>query len=438
VILIESGRLPFGDRPTPPRLPAALAGLALAAVLAVAVLGATGALRVVPGAAPELLAQAPLAVPSAPAPGADEPPPLRVEARVVRVGRAGTFAGALADLGLERPEAAAVVEALRGAVDFGRVRPGDQLRLERPAGEAALRRLSYRQGPADEWIVEPGPGGSLAARRRPVEIATQVERVAVEIESSLYESLQRAGEDPALALLASDPLAWDVDFYQDVRAGDRMALLVEKVYADGRFLRLGAVRAVEYRGEVASQRLFLWTDPEGRADWYDDQGGSARRGFLRSPLKYAQVTSRFGVRRHPVHGTPRGHQGVDYAAPEGTPVWAVADGVVARAGARNGCGLSLTLRHRNGLSTEYCHLSRVDVKAGEKVAQKQVVGATGRSGVSTGSHLHFALRRGKAFVNPLSLKPPRESPVPEKLLPEFARAVAPLQAALTQGSVVAR
>ncbi|HEY7723875.1 MAG TPA: peptidoglycan DD-metalloendopeptidase family protein, partial [Anaeromyxobacteraceae bacterium] len=239
-------------------------------------------------------------------------------------------------------------------------------------------------------------------------------------------------------LLASDPLAWDVDFYQDVRSGDRMALLVERVYADGRFLRLGAVRAGEYRGEVASRRLFLWTDPEGRSGWYDDEGGSARRGFLKSPLKYAQVTSRFGARAHPVDGYRRGHQGVDYAAPEGTPVWAVADGVVAAAGARGDCGLSLTLRHRNGLATEYCHLSRVDVKAGDKVAQKQVIGASGRTGVASGPHLHFAVRKGKAFVNPLSLKRPREAPVPEKLLPEYAKAVAPLQAALAQGSVVAR
>lgn len=413
------------------------ASVALAAVLAAAVLGASGTLRLAPAPSAETaLAAAPLAVPSAPAQPVDEPPPLRIFSRVVRMERNGTLARALGELGLEGAQAASVVAALRGQVDFARVRPGDQVRLERVEGKKAIRLLSYRHGPADEWIVEPGPGGALLARKRQVEFTTQVARVAVEIRSSLSESLQQVGEDPAVAVLASEALAWDVDLYQDVRKGDRLSLLLEKVYADGRFLRFGEVRAVEYAGEVAARRLYLWRDPEGQEDYYDDQGNSARRSFLKSPLRYAQVTSRFGGRRHPLLGYTRGHQGVDYAAPSGTPVWAIGEGTVTFAGGGGACGKSVMLRHGNGYTSQYCHLSSIAVRRGDRVSQKQVIGATGQSGLATGPHLHFAVKKGGAFVNPLQLRLPRAAPVPERWKPEFARAIVPLQAQLQQSGVV--
>jgi murein DD-endopeptidase MepM/ murein hydrolase activator NlpD len=429
--------LPLHESPRPPRGPVLAAGAALAALVAVAALGAAGVWRFAPPAPAEaMLAAAPLAVPSQPAPPVAEPPPLRIRARVARVERDRTFAQALLDLGLDGAQSGAVVDALRDQVDFSRLRPGGQVRVERVEGEKALRRLSYRQGPADEWIVEPVAGGRLAAHKRPVVLTTQVARVAVEIGSSLYEALQAAGEDPVLAVLASDVLAWDVDFYQDVRKGDRLRLLVEKVYADGRLLRFGEVLAAEYEGELARRRLYLWKDPEGHESYYDDEGNSARRGFLRSPLKYAQVTSRFGGRRHPVLGYTRAHEGVDYAAPVGTPVWAVGDGTVTEAGPHGNCGRMVAIRHRSGYSTQYCHLSSVAVKVGERVAQKQVIGATGRTGLATGPHLHYAVRRGGGFVNPLQLRLPRDAPVAEKWKPEFAKAIAPLQAQLAQAGVV--
>ena len=202
-----------------------------------------------------------------------------------------------------------VVEALRGHFPFRKARPGDQLRLERTA-EGDLHRFTYRQGAADEWVVERLPDGTLESAKRPVELTTEVARVAVTIESSLYESLARADEDPGLAVLAADVLAWDVDFYQDVRAGDRMRIVVEKVYADGKLLRYGEVLAAEYDGVATGRkRLFRYTDATGQTSYFDDDGVSARRGFLKSPLKYAHITSSFGRRRHPVLGYTRAHEG---------------------------------------------------------------------------------------------------------------------------------
>jgi len=414
--------------PGPRRGPVLFATAGLSAVLTVAFLGALGHLR----AAPEPELGAPVAmVPSVASPSHPEPPALRMSILTVRLGRNQTLGQALARLELAPGQAQAILRALADKFPFHRSKPGDQLRLERVEGDKTLRRFTYRQSAADEWLVVPGEGGALRGEKRNVALSTEVARVEVEIRGSVWESLQRAGEDPTLAVLAADVLAWDVDFYQDVRAGDRMKVLVEKVFADGKLLRYGEVLGAEYAGNVTGRkRLFRYTDPAGQTSYYDDQGNSARRGFLKSPLKYAHLTSRFGTRVHPVLGYVKAHQGVDYGAPVGTPVWAVGDGTVAQAGWNGGCGKSVTLRHRNGFDTVYCHLSAVAVHAGSRVMQKQVIGAVGQTGLATGPHLHYAVRRGGGFVNPLSLKVPREAPVAPEHRADFQAKVAPLRSRL--------
>jgi len=297
-------------------------------------------------------------------------------------------------------------------------------------------RFTYRQGRADEWTVVRTAAGTLEAARRPVVLTTEVARVEVKVTTSLYEGMTAAGEDPTLAVLAADVLAWDVDFYQDVRAGDVLRVVVERVLADGVPLRFGEVLAAEYVGETTgARRLFRWTDPQGRPGYYDDAGQSAQRGFLRSPLKYAQVTSRFGNRRHPVLGYTRQHAGVDYGAPTGTPVWAVGDGTVRHAGWKGGCGKAVVLRHRNGFETTYCHLSGVAVSSGKGVSQKQLIGWVGATGLATGPHLHYEVKKGGHAVNPLTLLLPREAPVPAAQLEAFKSAIQPLQARLAGESV---
>jgi murein DD-endopeptidase MepM/ murein hydrolase activator NlpD len=415
------------DVPRRSRAPVLAAGLGAAAVLAVALAGAAGWVRTLPAPPARAAAAAP-AAPPAPVPA---PPPERVLAVTTRLGRDQTFAQALFKLDVDGADVRAAVDALRGLFPFQRARPGDQLRLERREGERAVHRLSYRQGPADEWIVERLPDGTLRGSKRPVELTTETVRVAVTLASSLYETLQQAGEDPGLAVLAADVLAWDVDFYQDVRAGDRMAILVEKVFADGRLLRYGEVLAAEYDGAATGRkRLFRYAAPDGQTSYFDDDGQSARRGFLRSPLKYANITSRFGNRRHPVLGYDRAHEGIDYGAPPGTPVLAVGDGQVKLAGWNGGCGKTVILRHRNGYETVYCHLSGFAVSAGKPVSQKQVIGYVGETGLATGPHLHYAVKRGGSFMNPLQLKVPRDAPIPEKWLPDFREKISPLRARL--------
>ena len=426
---------PFDPIQRPRRAPLAIAASALAAVLAVAVIGASGAWRHDP-----LLADAIGGGETSPVttavPAASEPPPMRVLVKTVRLVRNETMGQALTRLGVDLAQANAVIVALRDHFPFRRAKPGDQLRLEQVEGQQGLvHRFTYRQGPADEWVVQPDAAGTLRTQKREVKVERHVSLVSVDVQGSVYESLARAGEDPALAVAAADVLAFDVDFYQDVRAGDRLRLLVEKFSADGKLLRYGDVLAAQYDGsETGMKRLFRYTDPSGRTSYFDDNGSSARRGFLRSPLSYANITSGFGNRRHPVLGYEKKHQGVDYGAPTGTPVWSVGDGVVSTAGWTNGCGKTVSVRHTNGLETMYCHLSSIAVRLGAHVMQKQVVGLVGMTGMATGPHLHFAVKRAGAFLNPLGLKVPREVPIDPANKADFQAKAATLKAALA-GSV---
>ncbi len=423
---------PFRKRRRGPLL---VATAAFTAVLTIAFLGALGRLRV---AEPEPEPQPPslAAVPSVPVPAVLAQPPLRMSVLTVRLGRNQTLGQALSHLSLAPGQAQGILKALQDKFPFHRAKPGDQLRVERTEAEKALLRFTYRQSAAEEWTVAPGEGGALRGEKRAVVLSTEVARVDVEIRGSVWESLQKAGEDPALAVTAADVLAWDVDFYQDVRAGDRMKVLVEKVYADGKLLRYGEVLGAEYVGEVTGRkRLFRYTDPTGQTSYYDDEGNSARRGFLKSPLRYAHLTSGFGSRVHPVLGYVKAHQGVDYGAPTGTPVWAVGDGTVSQSGWNGGCGRSVTLHHRNGLDTVYCHLSAVAVHHGAHVSQKQVIGMVGQTGLATGPHLHYAVKRGGAFMNPLHLKIPREAPLAREQRADFEVKVAPLRAKLDASPV---
>ncbi len=374
------------------------------AVLAIAALG--------------LALPAPAAEPSVPAPGAS-----RAVTRLV--GRNQNPTQVLSGLGFEGQDLQATLTALQEVLSFKRIRPGDQVRVERSLPGGALQSLSWRQGPADEFLVRPCPTG-LCASRREVSVTRSTVLVSVSIRSSVSEALQAAGHDTGLVVAASDVLAWDVDFYQDVRAGDTIKLVVERLEADGRFLRHGDVLAAEYEGRVTGRkRLFRYTDPAGETGYYDDAGTSARRGFLKAPVPYVQLTSRFGSRRHPLLGYVRAHQGVDYGAPEGTSVWAVGDGVVTLAGWNGGCGLTVQVRHRNGFESVYCHLSKVQVAAGSRVSQRQVVGRVGSTGLSTGPHLHYAVKQGGAFVNPLRLQFPRGEPVKPQWRDDFLARIGP-------------
>jgi murein DD-endopeptidase MepM/ murein hydrolase activator NlpD len=370
-----------------------------------------------------------------PPPVAAQPAPARLEptrsfeVRTGRVRRDETIVGALARTGVDATVAGEIVASLQGVFDFRKARPGDELRVTTEAG--TVQRFDYRRGPVEAYVAR-RENGRLQGSAVEFRVEKQVARVAATLDRSLYEALQAAGEDPQLALAFADVLAWDVDFYNDPRKGDTVQLVVEKYLHDGQLVRYGDILAASYQGEVTGKKaVFRFPDPTtGTPEYYAEDGSAARRAFLKSPLKFAHVTSGFGLRYHPVLQYLKAHQGVDFGAAPGTPVWAVGDGTVAQAGWAGPCGNMVTLRHANGLSTIYCHLSRIDVHTGERVAQKKVIGWSGATGRVTGPHLHYAVKRGGQFVNPLALKFPPSAPLPASALPSFRAAIAPLESLL--------
>jgi murein DD-endopeptidase MepM/ murein hydrolase activator NlpD len=243
------------------------------------------------------------------------------------------------------------------------------------------------------------------------------------ITGSLYETMMALGETPQLIMDYTDIFGWEVDFFSEVQPNDSFAILFERRYCDSVCIGYGVILAATYWGQVGSFTGYRFTDPEGTTDYYNAEGQNLRKTFQKSPLRFSRVSSFFGRRRHPILRRVRQHAGVDYVAPRGTPVEAVADGRVVSAGWSGGYGRLVVVGHAEGYQTRYGHLSGFakGIRSGAPVRQGQVVGYVGSTGLSTGPHLHYEVRKFGSAVNPLRLNPPRRSPVRKEFLPQFGR-----------------
>jgi murein DD-endopeptidase MepM/ murein hydrolase activator NlpD len=265
--------------------------------------------------------------------------------------------------------------------------------------------ITYQRTPIERYVISRGEGTWTARHvREPIE--TRMEAVTGSVAASLFNAMDELGEKPALTARFVQIFESEFDFSADALPGDRFRMLVEKHYARGRLVGYGSIEVAEYRS--AGRRPLIGVLHEsrgGRRAYYDPQGRSLKKMFLRSPLDFTRITSGFShARRHPILGGIRPHRAVDYAAPVGTPVRAVADGVVRRAGWDGGSGLSIRLRHARGYETMYNHLSRLHVRKGQRVRQRQVIGRVGSTGLSTGPHLDYRVIKNGVFVNPLGEK----------------------------------
>ncbi len=249
-------------------------------------------------------------------------------------------------------------------------------------------------------------GDTVTGRREVLPVEAELVVVRGVVVSSLFAAVTAAGEGDEVALALADLFQWDIDFHREVQPGDTFALLVERLCRDGRRVAYGRVVAAEYVGGGRRHVAVAFADAKGRVEYFDAAGRPLEKQFLRAPLRFSRVSSRFSASRlHPVLGRRMPHWGVDYAAPVGTPVMATAAGVVSFVGTTPGAGLTVELAHRNGYTTGYLHLSQVarGVAVGARVEQGQVIGFVGSSGLSTGPHLDYRVRRHGSYVNPLRL-----------------------------------
>ncbi|MEW6109495.1 MAG: peptidoglycan DD-metalloendopeptidase family protein [Nitrospirota bacterium] len=261
----------------------------------------------------------------------------------------------------------------------------------------------------------------FSAEKISIQYEKRTEHIGGIIRDNLISSIGDGRENLLLALQLSDIFAWDIDFTADLRNNDEYKIIVEGLYLDGEFKKYGDIISAEFVNNNETYYAYRF-EHNGKKDYYDGEGKSLRKAFLKAPLSFRRISSGFSRGRfHPILKIYRPHHGLDYAAPAGTPVSAAGDGTVVFAGRKGQYGKLIILRHRNGYRTYYGHLSGIakSIRSGKKVDQGQVVGYVGATGLATGPHLHYEMRINNKPVNPLKLKIPRGDSIPKKSMAEF-------------------
>ncbi|MFS8607187.1 MAG: peptidoglycan DD-metalloendopeptidase family protein [Gammaproteobacteria bacterium] len=327
--------------------------------------------------------------------------------------------------GLSLTDLASIAKLKDVAEHIKLLRPGDTIRVAHRDGQvlSLLREIDRFRMLAIQRVES---GFDAKTIDLPIEIK---ERVAHgEIRSSLFEAATAAGMSDALTMSMAGIFRWDIDFIQDVRAGDSFTVIYEEHYRDGVKLGDGEIVAAEFVNRGTVYRAARYTDESGRSDYFTPDGRSVRKAFLRAPVDFTRISSNFDLkRRHPVLNTIRAHRGVDYAAPTGTPVRAAGDGKITFRGKNGGYGNVVMIEHGGNITTVYAHLSRFSQhKVGSRVKQGDVIGYVGATGLATGPHLHYEYRVNGVHRNPRTVPLPPADPVPPSALADFKARTEPL------------
>jgi murein DD-endopeptidase MepM/ murein hydrolase activator NlpD len=345
-----------------------------------------------------------------------------------------TFARALERAGVPRADRMAIIAVAGESFDVRKLRAGAGLTVGWSRA-GTLESLECVIDP-DHRFYAARSGGEFSGQVVDVPSTVRTVPVCGTLRGSLFESVERTGERAELALSMAEVFAWDVDFYTDPREGDKFCLLVEKKeYANGQPPIYQRVLAGTYDNAGTLYDAYLFPDRDGKARYYSGDGRSLQSAFLRSPMKFdARVSSHFSMRRlHPVLKIARPHLGTDYAAPVGTPVQALGAGVVTSAGWSGQAGNLIAIKHAGSYETLYMHLSRILVRRGERVEQGRTIGLVGSTGLATGPHLDFRVRRGGAYVDFERLRLPRVESVSAARNTLFAQTRDRLRAVLESG-----
>ena len=316
-----------------------------------------------------------------------------------------TLSEMFSSFGLSHEVTYQVVEASKSVYNLRKLKVGNPFELERDL-DGRLLTFRYHVDLNNFLEVFQSEKG-YEALLQPFDYERKEHPVSGMIDSSLFLTINRLGEKDQLTLDMAEIFSWDIDFNTEIQRGDFFCLIVEKFSLEGKFVKYGRILAAEFNNSGKIFKAYFFEDPEGERGYYNDSGYSLKRDFLKSPVKFSRISSRFSHRRfHPILKRVRPHLGVDYAAPRGTPVVAAGRGRIRFRGWKGGFGKYIVVKHSNGFTTRYAHLSRFasGLSRGSRVAQGQVIGYVGSTGLSTGPHLDYRVTRNGVFVNPISLK----------------------------------
>lgn len=342
--------------------------------------------------------------------------------------RGETLSSALGSHGVRASTIHAISTELLPLFDFHKARPGQDYRLViDPNGR--LLEFDYQITPDESIHLARAQDGLYEAVYDKSELVPQVVRISGTVHSTLYTAIDSLGETPSLASAFAAVFAWEFDFSRNTRPGDQFQILYERLYRETRdgqrhYVRPGQILAARYSTTSGRELEVLYFESENsRGGYYRPDGSSIERQFLTAPLEYSRISSPYSnARRHPILKVTRAHHGIDYAAPHGTPVWAVAKGTVIHRSRAGGFGRLVKVRHNNGYVSYYAHLSRyaANLRVGDKIDQKQVLGYVGSSGLATGPHVCFRVSKNGRYVNPSDIDTPPADPISLASWPAFA------------------
>lgn len=382
------------------------------------------------GAAVPPLHALPLAVPPLPAGVNDAaPPPAQWHEVAVQPGQ--TLSQVFAAQGLTPSDLQRALDADGGQSNLAHIKPGEQFGfLIGPQGE--LQALRFDRDEATRVTLNfLGATATASVQKHALQRVTHVAHGV--IEGSLFGAGNKAGLNNATVFELAKVFGYDIDFAQDLRAGDDFTVVYDDVYRDGRFLRAGHVLAAEFVNQGKRYTAFRYELADGTASYYDEDGRPLRKSFLRTPVDFTRISSYFAAARmNPVLHIVRPHDGVDYAAPTGTPIFAAGDGVIRYHGWESGYGNFIVIQHNRDISTAYGHMSRFarGLHVGSRVRQGDVIGYVGMTGIATGPHLHYEFRIDGKARNPLTVTLPKPEPLPHTQLLAFKRVITPMLAQL--------
>jgi len=351
--------------------------------------------------------------------------------REERIGRGETLPSLLQKLGINTEDRQAFIVAARQSKSIDHLIPGRSV-LARVSSSGRLLLLRYLA--SDTTLVSVNRiNESFQTTQQTIQPEMRPVMRSGAIQGSLFGATDAAEVPDRIASEMAETFSGDIDFHKDLRRGDHFSVVYEAFYFNGQLVKTGRLLAAEFVNQDKAYRAVYFKDPQGHDGYYNADGQSLKRAFLKSPMPFNRISSGFSLARlHPVLQVMRAHKGVDYAAPVGTPVRAVADSIVSFVGKQGGYGNLVVLNHQAPYSTAYGHLSAYGkgIKRGGKIRQGQVVGYVGATGLATGPHLHYEFRINGDQRNPLALKLPTSYPLDSRYKALFAAQAQPLTARL--------
>ncbi len=363
-------------------------------------------------------------------------PPSQHKWKSVTIRSGDNLAAVFSRLGLNPSDLHQIMALGKTTQRLKKIFPGDIIKVKLDTN-GQLNTLHYE---IDETrrleIVQHSPGQFTASTTElPLDIRLAYAKGT--INSSLFLAAQKAHLPDRITMELANIFGWDIDFALDIRKGDHFALLYEELYREGKKLKNGKIVAATFTNRGNNYEAVYFAPEKGRSGYYSPDGLSMRKTFLRTPIEFARISSRFSTsRKHPVLNTIRAHKGVDYAASRGTAIRATGDGKIAHRGRKGGYGKTIIIQHGSQYSTLYAHLSNYarNSKSGQKVKQGQIIGYVGSTGLATGPHLHYEFRINGVHRNPLTVRFPSAEPLPKKYLADLKKTSRSLLAKLQQQS----